>query len=60
MANLLLGLSCLSPKTNRSGFSSLSCVMSTYSLQNGRAVLAPYSLRKLEAYLLANGFDESE
>jgi hypothetical protein len=34
--------------------------MSTYSLQNGRAVLAPYSLRKLEAYLLANGFDESE
>jgi hypothetical protein len=28
--------------------------------KDGRAVLAPYSLRKVEAYLLANGFDETE
>jgi radical SAM superfamily enzyme YgiQ (UPF0313 family) len=28
--------------------------------KGGRAVLAPYSLRKVEAYLLANGFDERE
>ena len=28
--------------------------------KKGRAILAPYSLRKVEAYLLANGFDEDE
>ncbi|MEM2168955.1 MAG: hypothetical protein QW186_04025 [Candidatus Bathyarchaeia archaeon] len=28
--------------------------------KNGRAVLAPYSLRRIEAVLIENGFDESE
>jgi radical SAM superfamily enzyme YgiQ (UPF0313 family) len=28
--------------------------------KKGKAILAPYSLRRVEAYLLANGFDETE